>query len=119
MYFEKTSTRWNQNPTGRNGDAEVLSLILERISDTGKKSRRAMMRKIRHLGFGLIGLGVLILISYMIPPLRGLWPLFRQLPFAIQLGLGAAILGFGLLIVSIIVERIEDRQHDRSLRDDT
>ncbi len=78
-----------------------------------------MIQQIRQLGFALIGLGILIFISYLIPPLRALWPLFRQLPVVIQIGLGAALLGIGLLLVSVIVERIEDRPHDESLKDET
>lgn len=78
-----------------------------------------MIRQIRYLGFALIGAGALVLLSYLIPPLRALWPYFRELPFAIQFGLGAAFLGLFVLLFSLLLERIENRDYDESLRDDT
>jgi hypothetical protein len=77
-----------------------------------------MTRLVRIVGFLLIGAGALILASYLITPLRFLWPWFRALPLPIQFGLGAAALGFLLLLGTVFWERLEDRDKDRDLLND-
>jgi hypothetical protein len=53
----------------------------------------------------------------MIRPLRAVWPFLLELPWPIRLGLGTLLLGFLLVMASLIAERIEERGADRALRD--
>ncbi len=77
-----------------------------------------MIRLIRIVGFLLIATGAVCLLAWLIKPLRFLWPWLRALPWPIQLGLVVAAAGLLLLIGSLIWERLEDREKDRSLLDD-
>ena len=77
-----------------------------------------MIRLIRIFGFLLIAAGGVVLLTWLVKPLRFLWPWLRALPWPIQLGLAAAAAGFLLLLASLIWERFEGREQDRSLRDD-
>jgi len=77
-----------------------------------------MIRLVRIVGFLLIASGALVLASYLVAPLRALWPWFLQLPTPIQIGLGIAALGFLILIGSVLWERMEDRETDRGLLDE-
>ncbi|HUT24026.1 MAG TPA: hypothetical protein VM492_06780 [Sumerlaeia bacterium] len=77
-----------------------------------------MIRLIRIFGFLLIAAGGVVLLTWLVKPLRFLWPWLRALPWPIQLGLAAAAAGFLLLLASLIWERFEEREQDRSLRDD-
>ena len=77
-----------------------------------------MIRLIRVTGLLFMGAGAIVLLVWMIEPLRFLWPWLRALPWPIQLGLAAAGIGLLLLMGSLIWERLEDRERDASLRDD-
>ena len=77
-----------------------------------------MTRLIRILGFLLITAGGICLLTWAIKPLRFIWPWLLALPWPIRLGFGAAAVGLLLLFGSLIWERIEERNQDRSLRDD-
>ena len=59
-----------------------------------------------------------MLLAWFVEPLRQLWTWLRMLPGPIQLGLGAAAVGFLLLLASLLWERLEDRDKDRALRDE-
>lgn len=71
---------------------------------------------IRMLGLAGILLGVLLIVTYAISPLRWLWWWFRHMPWPLQIGLGAAALGLCILMVSLLVERARDRSYDSDLR---
>lgn len=75
-----------------------------------------MTRQLRTLGGAICIVGLLLLLVYAIPPLRAVGPWFLSLPGLIQVGLGALLLGFSLVVLSLIVERFEDRDHDRKLQ---
>ena len=81
-----------------------------------------MIRIIRILGVLLIVIGVVVILSWLIEPLRKLWPAlfdwFRSLPGAIQFGLVIAAIGFLILFSSILWERLEDRKTEGSLLDE-
>lgn len=77
-----------------------------------------MIRLIRILGFLLMAAGAVVLLTWMIRPLRALWPWFRALPWPIQLGLGIAAAGLVLLVGTLVWERLEERETDRSLREE-
>ena len=77
-----------------------------------------MIRLIRIFGFLLIAAGALVLFSYVFVPLQALWLVFFQLPWPVQVGIGVAVAGGLLLVGSVIWERLEDLDKDRSLTDD-
>ena len=81
-----------------------------------------MIRFVRIMGGLLIVLGAIVILTWLIEPLRAVWPVlidgFRSLPIAIQIGLIIAAIGFLLLMSSIIWERLEDRKREGSLLDD-
>jgi len=77
-----------------------------------------MTHSVRLFAFALLGTAAVIFLTYMIPPLRAIWPYFRTLPGAIQFGIGAAFFGFALLIVSLIMERVSEHDYNEKLRDD-
>jgi len=77
-----------------------------------------MNRLLRQVGFGLIVLGVVLTLVWIIEPLRLLWPLIQGLPLLIRIGVVVAAVGLAILLGSLISERIRDRESDRSLRDD-
>jgi hypothetical protein len=85
-----------------------------------------VIRFIRTLGYVMIVCGILSIITWLIKPLRQIWPWiagplkdwFLSLPLAIQVGAVAASGGFLLLVTSLIMERIEDRKSEKGLFDD-
>ncbi len=77
-----------------------------------------MIRLVRITGMLLIGAGAVVLLTWLIKPLRFIWPWFRAMPPAIQIGLSAAAVGFVLILGSLIWERLEEREVDRSLLDE-
>ena len=81
-----------------------------------------MIQFVRILGGVLMALGVLVILAWLIKPLREAMPViydgFRALPGEIQFGLVIAAIGFLLLISSLIWERLEDRKREGRLLDD-
>ncbi|NKB88269.1 MAG: hypothetical protein GKS06_08625 [Acidobacteria bacterium] len=77
-----------------------------------------MIRLLRITGFLLIGIGAAIVASYLIKPLRLLWPWLLALPLPIQIG--GLIAGFGITLLcgTILWERFDNYESDRSLRDE-
>lgn len=71
---------------------------------------------VRILGLACMVLGVVLLVTYVVSPLRWLWWWFRHMPWPLQIGLGAAALGLCILTVSLLVERTRDRSYDKDLR---
>lgn len=80
-----------------------------------------MTRIVQILGFLLMAIGGLVILTWLIKPLRELWPIvfdvFRSWPMAVQVGLIIAAVGFLILISSLIWERIEDRKKEGDLLD--
>ncbi len=77
-----------------------------------------MIRLLRILGFLMIGVGIVVVLSYLLEPLRAFWHVLHKLPLPIQIGLGGAAAGLLLVLGTIIWERLEDLEADRELRDD-
>ncbi|MCA9417262.1 MAG: hypothetical protein KC931_05860 [Candidatus Omnitrophica bacterium] len=77
-----------------------------------------MIRLVRVCGFLMIALGALILLSYLIAPLRAIWPWLLKLPLPIQIGLAVGVGGLILTLGSLLWERFEERDSDRALRDE-
>ena len=78
-----------------------------------------MIRLIRIVGFLAIGAGAVLLLTGLIKPLRFLWPWLRALPWPVQFGLAAAAVGLLLLLGSLVWERLEEREQDQRLLDDS
>jgi hypothetical protein len=77
-----------------------------------------MTSLLRNVGFGLILLGIVLLLFWAIEPLRMVWPWIRGLPLPIRIGVIAAAVGLAVLMGSLISERIRDREADKELRDE-
>ena len=81
-----------------------------------------MIRLVRIFGAVLTVAGVLVILTWLIKPLRDVWPqlidAFRLLPIAVQIGLGLAGVGFLILFSAIIWERLEDRKQEGDLSDE-
>ena len=77
-----------------------------------------MNRLLRQIGFGLIVLGVVSIFFWAIEPLQMIWPWIRGLPLLIRIGVFAAVIGFAVLLGSLIAERIRESEADKSLRDE-
>jgi len=77
-----------------------------------------MIRLLRIVGFLLIAAGAIVVLAWLIKPLRFIWPWLLELPWPIQLGFGAAALGMLVLIGSLLWERLEEREYDHGLRED-
>lgn len=81
-----------------------------------------MIRLLRIIGVALVVIGVLVILTWLIEPLRNVIPhiydWFRTLPIPMQIGLSVATVGFLLLFSSIVWERLEDRKQEENLLDD-
>ncbi len=77
-----------------------------------------MIRLVRITGFLLIAVGALLVLSYLVEPLREVWALVYELPLVIRIGLALAATGLLVLLGSLIWERYEERENDRSLLDE-
>ena len=81
-----------------------------------------MIQLVRILGWLLMVVGALVIATWLIKPLREIWPSlikwFQSLPLAIQFGLIIAAIGFLLLLSSLIWERLEDRKSEGNLLDE-
>ena len=81
-----------------------------------------MIRLLRIIGVSLVAIGLLVILTWLIEPLRNIVPFlydgFRTLPIAMQIGLSVAAIGFLLLFSSIVWERMEDSKHEENLLDD-
>lgn len=73
--------------------------------------------QVRRIGFGMIVLGAIVIILYVIPSLRWAWLWFKTLPGPIRFGLGVSAVGLVILFLNIVRERWTDRRADRALRD--
>lgn len=76
------------------------------------------MRLLRNIGFGLIALGVVLILAWLIEPLRVVWPWLMQLALPFRIGVLAAALGLAVIMTSLISERIRERESDKHLLDD-
>ena len=77
-----------------------------------------MIRLVRITGFLFIGVGALLILTWLIEPLQELWIYVLELPLPIRIGLAMAGIGLLILLGSLLWERYEDREHDRSLLDE-
>lgn len=74
-----------------------------------------IVRGIRTAGVALMGLGILLVVTYTISPLRLAWLWFRMLPVPLQIGLGTAGVGLAILTTSLLLERRADRSSESNL----
>ena len=73
---------------------------------------------LRIAGFGLIALGAVLVLVWLIDPLRVVWPWLMTLALPFRIGVLAAALGLVVLMISLILERIRERGADKELLDD-
>ncbi|MEM7703952.1 MAG: hypothetical protein AAF358_00275 [Pseudomonadota bacterium] len=74
-----------------------------------------MIDVFRIMGFLLILSGMLVIVTWMIEPLRALWPLFLALPTPVLIGVTVAVLGLMLLMASLIWERTRDKREEENM----
>ncbi len=67
------------------------------------------------MGFLLILSGILVIMTWLIEPLRALWPLLLSLPTPVLIGIGVAVVGLLLLMASLIWERTKDRESEKHM----
>ena len=77
-----------------------------------------MIRLVRITGFLFIGVGALLILTWLIEPLRELRQLVYDLPPIVRIGLAMAAVGILILLGSLLWERYEDRENDRALLDE-
>jgi hypothetical protein len=77
-----------------------------------------MTQLLRITGFLLIVAGAIVVLTWLIEPLRQIWPWLLQLPIPIRIGFGLAGVGLVVILASLIWERWNEREEDRSLLDD-
>jgi membrane protein implicated in regulation of membrane protease activity len=76
-----------------------------------------LIRLVRITGMLMIAAGIVVAGLWSIKPLRMVWPWLTKLPLPIQIGVAVAAAGLLLLVGTLIWERLEEREHDQSLRD--
>lgn len=74
-----------------------------------------MIDVFRIMGFLLIISGLLVIITWLIEPLRELWPLLLALPTPVLIGISVAVLGLLLLMASLIWERGRDSKEEKHM----
>lgn len=77
-----------------------------------------MIVLLRNAGFGLMIIGVLLVVIWAVEPFRAVWPWLLAMPLIIRLGVVAATLGLAVLMGSLVTERIREREADKSLLDE-
>lgn len=77
-----------------------------------------MIKTLRIAGFAMMVLGVIVLLTWLFEPLRALWPWLLALPVPVQIGFGIATLGVTILFSSLVLERWQERDLDKRLKED-
>jgi len=77
-----------------------------------------MTQLTRIIGLLMMISGGLVILTWLIEPLRQYWPVLLALPMPIKIGLGIAAVGVLLLVGSLLWERWQEREQDRSLLED-
>lgn len=74
-----------------------------------------MVRHLRILGITMIGLGALLLVTYIVKPLDLVWAWFRSMPLPLQIGIAVAAVGLVVLMTSLVVEKRRDSRSEGDL----
>ena len=82
------------------------------------KTDLSMNKHLRTIGVAMIGIGILVFLSYFLDPLRAALEWFQFLPMPLQIGSVVAGIGLIVLLVSLLQERWIDRHDDAALKDD-
>lgn len=77
-----------------------------------------MTSLLRNAGVGLILLGVVLVIIWVVEPLRAIWPWLMTLSPVVRVGVMVSALGLAIIMASLITERIREREADKKLLDD-
>jgi hypothetical protein len=63
-----------------------------------------------------MGIGLLLVVTYVVEPLRLLWLWFQHMALPLQIGLGVAGIGLAILMTSLVFERATSRSYDDKLK---
>ena len=77
-----------------------------------------MTKHLRTIGSVMVGIGILIILAWMIDPLRALLEWFWVLPVQLQIGGVVAGIGLVVLFISLLGERWASREEDAALKED-
>ncbi len=77
-----------------------------------------MTQLTRIIGLLMMISGGMIILTWLIEPLRQYWPMLLALPLPVKMGLGVAGAGIILLLASLLWERWQERDQEQSLLDD-
>ena len=77
-----------------------------------------MAKWARLIAIVCIIIAVGILVTYVIPPLRAVWPWLMALPMGIRVAVILITLGAVTLFATTIAERIEQKRSEGDLSDD-
>ena len=75
-----------------------------------------MVRLLRIVGVAFIGVGLLLLVTYLVSPLQILWWWFRRMPVPLQIGFGVAGIGLVILLTTMLFDRAANREYDKDLK---
>lgn len=77
-----------------------------------------MISLLRNAGVGLLLLGAVLVVAWLIEPLRAIWPWLMRLAPIVRLGVVISAVGLAIIMASLITERFRERDQDRKLLDD-
>ena len=104
----------------KDGAIEQIGTPVEIYRDPATAFVADFIGTMNFVGGAAVGVaGAVVILTWLIEPLREIWPWFLELPWPIRVGLSLAGVGLVILMSSLIWERIEEREHDRSLLDDS
>lgn len=76
-----------------------------------------MVRAIRIVAVAFMIIGLLLVVTYTIEPLRFVWAWFRRMAVPLQIGFGVAGIGLVILLTTMLFERIALRSYDKELKE--
>ena len=75
------------------------------------------LRVMRIVAVAFMLLGVLLLVTYVVSPLRVLWSWwYGSLPLPLQIGSAVAAVGLVILLTTMFVDRMMNRGYDKELK---
>ncbi len=75
-----------------------------------------IVRTMRIVAVALMFVGLLLLATYFVSPLRIFWIWFRAWPLPLQIGSAIAAMGLAILLTTMVVDRVMKRKYDTELK---